>query len=211
MGTSCSSVWLQADPSPSPWRHCWGGGGELEHQHLPGPNTQLQVLLVSKAVPDSPLGDSVLVATVLEGPHRFHASSPSLGRGSPLAPARDGTGRDCSHGSPPTWHRSSHAPPQGWRRAEDPLLQRREGWLAARLVPLSSQSPSWSRDWNVFSEENTAEATAGRLWGHFSRGGCLTAAGSWHGTLLWLCHPAAGSPIPATCYLSNKNIWIYFF
>lgn len=133
------------------------------------------------------------------------------GWGSPLAPARDGTGRDCSHGSPPTWHRSSRVPPQGWRRAEDPLLQRREGWLAARLVPLSSQSPSWSRDWNVFSEENTAEATAGRLWGHFSRGGCLTAAGSWHGTLLWLCHPAAGSPIPATCYLSNKNIWIYFF
>lgn len=37
------------------------------------------------------------------------------------------------------------------------------------------------------------------------------SAGSRHSTLLWLCHLAAGSPVPATCYLSNKNIWIYFF
>lgn len=40
-----------------------------------------------------------------------------------------------------------------------------EGWLAALLVPLSSQSPSRSCHQNVFSEENAAEATAERLWG----------------------------------------------
>lgn len=42
-------------------------------------------------------------------------------------------------------------------------------------------------------------------------GRCPVAARSQHSTLLWLCHPAVGSPIPATCYLSNKNIWISFF
>lgn len=83
--------------------------------------------------------------------------------------------------------------------------------MAACLVPLSSQSPSWSRDQNVFSEENTAEAAAGRLQGHFFWGGWPAVAGRRHSTLLWLCHLAAGSPVPATCYLSNKNIWIFFF
>lgn len=48
-------------------RETWPGA-LLEHQHLPGPNTQLQVLLMSKAVPDSPLRGPVLVAVVLEGP-----------------------------------------------------------------------------------------------------------------------------------------------
>lgn len=59
--------------------------------------------------------------------------------GSPLAPARDGTGWGCSHGSPPTRHRSRHVPQQGWRRAEDPLSQRRNGWLHA--WSLSPPSP----------------------------------------------------------------------
>lgn len=49
-------------------RESWPQGELLEQQHLPDPNTQLQVLLVSRAVPNSPLGDPVLVATVLEGP-----------------------------------------------------------------------------------------------------------------------------------------------
>lgn len=62
----------------------WPGGGVvLEQQHLPGPNTQLQVLLVSKAVPDSPLGDSVLVATVLEGPEA--SAHPSLSCQQPIS------------------------------------------------------------------------------------------------------------------------------
>ena len=55
----------------------WPWGVLLEQQDLPSPNTPLQVLLVSKAVPNSPLGGPVLVATVLEGPESSNHPSHS--------------------------------------------------------------------------------------------------------------------------------------
>lgn len=138
MGTSCSSVWLRADPSPSLGSRQWGLQEQqqtLPQQTTPGP-----------AVPNSPLGGPVLLGTVLEGPESSnHAScscqQPICGQGLgglPPAPVRDVTGWDYSHGSP---HMASLrvCPRTGMEASRaSPVAEERR--LAACLAPLSSQS-----------------------------------------------------------------------
>jgi len=101
--------------------------------------TRHQVLLGSKAVPNSPPGVFVLIAVVLEGPESSDCPScscPQIVSGPGLARAplqrQPGVGWDgaAPMGALPAWYHSRRIPQQG-RRQERILLQRRDGWLPA--------------------------------------------------------------------------------
>lgn len=164
------------------------GEGLLEQQHLPGPNTYLQALLVSKPVPNSPLRDPVLAIVVLEGPkssdHPSHSYQQPVS-GQELGGAPSSTSQGWDAGLFP-WEPSNTASLQACSPAGTESGRgspARAGWLAAGLVPLSSQSLSQSQHKMPLARKMLQKQQLGGLWEHFSQGGCLVAARSWHSTL----------------------------
>lgn len=118
------------------------GEGLLEQQHLPGPNTYLQALLVSKPVPNSPLRDPVLAVVVLEGPkssdHPSHSyQQPVSGQG--LGGAPSSTSQDWDAGLFP-WEPSNTASLQACSPA---------GMESGRGSPAVEQG-GWMPAWSLF-------------------------------------------------------------